>query len=185
MVEPLRHRQTKGAETDMPGLQPLRHTSTLPLLSLKQLGFSIRFLIQRNHDLRLARASAAPQSETGQMRQLKAVGARRCSVRRSPDDRQTDRCLAKLDKAVAPGDVASPRAVDRSLRDTTDFAGNRPRDTACGRSMPDFREGERSNRPRLRGRAKLKLAPFGTLYEAHAFPWSGLAPCDRASASDM
>ena len=29
MVEPLRHRQTKGAETDMPGLPPLRHTSTL------------------------------------------------------------------------------------------------------------------------------------------------------------
>ena len=26
----LGHRQTKGAETDMPGLQPLRHTSTLP-----------------------------------------------------------------------------------------------------------------------------------------------------------
>ena len=31
MVEPLRHRQTKGAETDMPGLPPLRHTSTLPV----------------------------------------------------------------------------------------------------------------------------------------------------------
>ena len=32
MVEPLRHRQTKGAETDMPGLPPLRYTSTLPAL---------------------------------------------------------------------------------------------------------------------------------------------------------
>jgi hypothetical protein len=30
MVEPLRHRQTKGAETDMLGLTPPRHTSTLP-----------------------------------------------------------------------------------------------------------------------------------------------------------
>jgi hypothetical protein len=30
MVEPLRHRQTKGAETDMPGLQPPRHIPTLP-----------------------------------------------------------------------------------------------------------------------------------------------------------
>jgi len=29
MVEPLRHRQTKGAETDMPGLPPPRHISTL------------------------------------------------------------------------------------------------------------------------------------------------------------
>ena len=30
MVEPLRHRQTKGAETDMPGLPPPRHIPTLP-----------------------------------------------------------------------------------------------------------------------------------------------------------
>jgi cytochrome b561 len=30
MVEPLRHRQTKGAETDMLGLTPPRHTPTLP-----------------------------------------------------------------------------------------------------------------------------------------------------------
>jgi len=29
-VEPLRHRQTKGAATDMFGLQPPRHISTLP-----------------------------------------------------------------------------------------------------------------------------------------------------------
>jgi predicted O-methyltransferase YrrM len=30
MVEPLRHRQTKGAETDMPNLPPPRHIPTLP-----------------------------------------------------------------------------------------------------------------------------------------------------------
>ena len=30
MVEPLRHRQTKGAETDMLSLTPPRHVSTLP-----------------------------------------------------------------------------------------------------------------------------------------------------------
>ena len=30
MAEPVRHRQTKGAATDMFGLQPLRHTPTLP-----------------------------------------------------------------------------------------------------------------------------------------------------------
>ncbi len=29
MVEPVRHRQTKGAATDMFDLQPPRHTSTL------------------------------------------------------------------------------------------------------------------------------------------------------------
>src|SRR5271169_5066575 len=31
MVEPLRHRQTKGAATDMPGLLPPRHIPTLPI----------------------------------------------------------------------------------------------------------------------------------------------------------
>ena len=31
MGEPVRHRQTKGAETDMFDLQPPRHTSTLPI----------------------------------------------------------------------------------------------------------------------------------------------------------
>src|SRR5258708_18520586 len=31
MVGPLRHRQTKGAETDMPGLPPPRHFPTLPI----------------------------------------------------------------------------------------------------------------------------------------------------------
>jgi hypothetical protein len=30
MVAPLRHRQTKGAATDMPGLLPPRHIPTLP-----------------------------------------------------------------------------------------------------------------------------------------------------------
>ena len=32
MAEPLRHRQTKGAETDMPRLPPPRHIPTLPRL---------------------------------------------------------------------------------------------------------------------------------------------------------
>jgi multidrug efflux pump subunit AcrB len=31
LFEPVRHRQTKGAATDMFGLQPPRHTPTLPL----------------------------------------------------------------------------------------------------------------------------------------------------------
>ena len=40
MVEPLRHRQTKGAETDMPGLPPPRHIPTLPRADLRR---SVRF----------------------------------------------------------------------------------------------------------------------------------------------
>jgi hypothetical protein len=33
MVEPLRHRQSKEAATDMFSLQPPRHISTLPVLA--------------------------------------------------------------------------------------------------------------------------------------------------------
>jgi hypothetical protein len=41
MVEPVRHRQTKGAGTDMFYLQPPRHTSTLRSpLSLGEFSFS-------------------------------------------------------------------------------------------------------------------------------------------------
>jgi hypothetical protein len=37
MVEPLRHRQTKGAATDMFYLTPPRHISTLPFASVANL----------------------------------------------------------------------------------------------------------------------------------------------------
>jgi hypothetical protein len=37
MVEPLRHRQTKGAATDMFFLTPPRHISTLPIMLKKSL----------------------------------------------------------------------------------------------------------------------------------------------------
>src|SRR5260370_33937705 len=36
MVEPVRQRKTKGAATDMFGLQPLRHTPTLPILRIRR-----------------------------------------------------------------------------------------------------------------------------------------------------
>src|SRR5882762_9404039 len=36
MVEPLRHRQTKEAETDMLDLKPPRYISTLPIATLPQ-----------------------------------------------------------------------------------------------------------------------------------------------------
>src|SRR6516162_6866318 len=46
MVEPLRHRQPKGAATDMFYLQPPRHISTLPICDLPEcpryVGFSNR-----------------------------------------------------------------------------------------------------------------------------------------------
>src|SRR5260370_37082548 len=36
MVEAVSHRQTKGAATDMFGLQPLRYTPTLPILRIRR-----------------------------------------------------------------------------------------------------------------------------------------------------
>ena len=43
MVEPLRHRQTKGAATDMFYLKPPRHISTLPKPGLPPWGPHVRF----------------------------------------------------------------------------------------------------------------------------------------------
>jgi hypothetical protein len=43
MVEPLRHRQTKGAATDMFYLTPPRHISTLPITSIWRCQSYFRF----------------------------------------------------------------------------------------------------------------------------------------------
>jgi hypothetical protein len=44
MVEPLRHRQTKGAETDMFDLQLPRHISTLPEGHVREEPDRVRYL---------------------------------------------------------------------------------------------------------------------------------------------
>jgi len=43
MVEPLRHRQTKGAATDMFYLKPPRHISTLPIATESGPSACVRF----------------------------------------------------------------------------------------------------------------------------------------------
>jgi hypothetical protein len=40
MFEPLRHRHTKGAATDMPDLTPPRHSPTRPIAGLQAAGHS-------------------------------------------------------------------------------------------------------------------------------------------------
>ena len=50
MVEPLRHRQTKEAETDMSDLQPPRHISTLPFAFNFSLGPDVSFRDQGEVD---------------------------------------------------------------------------------------------------------------------------------------
>ena len=51
MVEPLRHRQTKGAETDMPDLPPPRHFPTLPRTDFRR---SVRFYRHRRKNSKLS-----------------------------------------------------------------------------------------------------------------------------------
>lgn len=68
-----------------------------------------------------ARVSTAAQDESGQVRQLKAAGCEkvfRDKITGTTADRPQ---LAKLMKALEPGDVVITPAVDRLSRDTTDL----------------------------------------------------------------
>jgi hypothetical protein len=49
MVEPLRHRQTKGAATDMFFLTPPRHISTLPNSEVRMLNREVDFALNNRH----------------------------------------------------------------------------------------------------------------------------------------
>jgi hypothetical protein len=59
MVEPLRHRQTKGAATDMFYLTPPRHISTLPNSDLEAPERGVRFALSNGHR---QRGAARPKS---------------------------------------------------------------------------------------------------------------------------
>jgi hypothetical protein len=50
MVGPLRHRQTKEAETDMFGLQPPRHIPTPPILAAKVTGRRVPIAVATGAD---------------------------------------------------------------------------------------------------------------------------------------
>jgi hypothetical protein len=49
MVEPVRHRQTKEAATDMFSLPPPRHISTLPTSAVQLAEMSTAVAIETNH----------------------------------------------------------------------------------------------------------------------------------------
>src|ERR1035441_9923850 len=59
MVEPLRHRQTKGAATDMFYLTPPRHISTLPKTEVAALGRYVRSPENGHRQANLARPQSA------------------------------------------------------------------------------------------------------------------------------
>ena len=63
MAEPLRHRQTKGAETDMPSLPPPRHIPTLPIADPRVVSLKLREtskLIVACHCLACQRRTGSP-----------------------------------------------------------------------------------------------------------------------------
>jgi DNA invertase Pin-like site-specific DNA recombinase len=80
-----------------------------------------------------ARVSTAAQDESSQVRQLKTAGCEKVfreKIKKITGTTADRPQLHKLMKALAPGDVVITPAVDRLSRDTTDFAGHRPRDAA-------------------------------------------------------
>jgi DNA invertase Pin-like site-specific DNA recombinase len=68
-----------------------------------------------------ARVSTAAQDESGQVKQLKAAGCGKVFREKITGTTADRPQLAKLMKALAPGDVVITPAVDRLSRDTTDL----------------------------------------------------------------
>ena len=68
-----------------------------------------------------ARVSTAAQDESGQVKQLKAAGCGKIFREKITGTTADRPQLAKLMKALAPGDVVITPAVDRLSRDTTDL----------------------------------------------------------------
>ena len=68
-----------------------------------------------------ARVSTAAQDETGQVRQLKAAGCGKVFREKITGTTAERPQLAKLIKALAPGDVVITPAVDRLSRNATDL----------------------------------------------------------------
>ena len=68
-----------------------------------------------------ARVSTAAQDESGQVKQLKAAGCAKIFREKITGTTADRPQLAKLMKALAPGDVVITPAVDRLSRDATDL----------------------------------------------------------------
>ena len=96
-----------------------------------------------------ARVSTTAQDETGQVRQLKAAGCEKVFREKITGTTADRPQLAKLMKALAPGDVVITPAVDRLSRDTTDLL-------VIARDMQQAGAGIRSLAEPARGRADAK-----------------------------
>src|SRR4029077_8522587 len=84
--------------------------------------FRCKFLMHnRSMIYGYARVSTAAQDETGQVRRLKAAGCEKVFREKITGTTADRPQLAKLMKALSPGDVVITPAVDRLSRDTTDL----------------------------------------------------------------
>ena len=81
-----------------------------------------------------ARVSTAVQDESGQVRQLKTAGCEKVFREKITGTTANRPQLAKLMKALAPGDVVVTPAVDQLSRDTTDLLVKRRSGYHMGRS---------------------------------------------------
>jgi hypothetical protein len=86
MVEPLRHRQTKGAATDMPGLPPPRHFPTLPFLRLSPRRIRYHRGTVKNWLLERAHRSTSQYADPAVPRSGRAPGSRLVDGRVVPPD---------------------------------------------------------------------------------------------------
>jgi len=80
MVEPLRHRQTKGAATDMFYLTPPRNISTLPKAIILKVGNDFRSYPNNGH---VATASACPFRATNGLVRRSGLPASRAAFSRA------------------------------------------------------------------------------------------------------
>ena len=115
MVEPVRHRQTKGAATDMFGLQPPRHTSTLPITSLTALQQFFRSWGHSGHDTNTVARRGPPRASPS------------CGWRTHPR-------LDKNSTVPAKGGTGEASAKSRRVAKLTSCADARYRPTGKQRS---------------------------------------------------
>src|SRR6267142_166782 len=91
MAEPLRHRQTKGAATDMFYLTPPRHISTLPIASFWLLADHFRSTLINGHS---QSPSACLKGATTGLLLVHSITL--SALTRSPGGTESPSCLAVL-----------------------------------------------------------------------------------------
>ena len=119
MVKPLRHRQTKGAATDMFYLTPPRHISTLPFASFPRCTQGVRFTPDNGHAWAAVEAAQVPPLAPCYHNPLKSSGT-------SPNSRNTV-ASRKLPVAGSPVRLTRPHLYGQIFSKDTAHALSRLR----------------------------------------------------------